>query len=151
MVSYNLKQIDKKFLIINKIRLTILALITSILISLSFKILSLYWLICIITLVVTFVTIYAWYIPNYYKSFYYILGDNYLIISYGIIFNKRIFLNLDLITKTTLSKTPLQKLFKINTLTLSCPGVKTFIVCLDKKSTLEILHNINYNVNDNDI
>ena len=138
-------QINKSFILINRIRLSIFFFFLFIIISLFFNILSFYWTIFISILSLFFIFIFAFYIPYYFEKFSYILKNDYIILKYGVFFHKEILLNISLITKINLYQYPLSKIFKVQSISFSSSGSNIYIPCLNKQAIDNILKQIRKN------
>ncbi len=132
-------KVDKKFIIINKIRLIFISLIFSILTSLFFDPFTKYWKLSIFILSISFLFIYLWYIPAIYKTIFYTLESTYIRISYGVIFPKNIFLKTSSISNVVCTQTLFQKIFNIKSVVFYTPGTTSWIVCINKKQLYEII------------
>ncbi|MBP0979714.1 MAG: PH domain-containing protein [Oscillospiraceae bacterium] len=129
-----LNKLNKNFIIINKIRLIFFMFILILLGTLILEKNSIYWLIYILILSIFFIIIFVFYIPSYYKSFSYLLTEDYIIIFSGVIFYKKILLKISSITKINIYQTWFQKIFKVKSVIFFSPGQTTLISCLDKQS-----------------
>ncbi len=143
MQKVNIKlRLNKKFVVINRIRLCIVYFLISVFISLFFDFLGLYWKLSVCALFFSFIIVY-FYIAQYYHSFSYVVLDHYVIINSGVVCSKRIVLNKSLITKISLYQGVLQKIFNAKSVLLLSPGIKTYFPCVNEKDLKYLLEDIN--------
>lgn len=138
------QKVNKNFISVNKIRISIIYFFASILISLIFKTFSIYWIISIIAISLIFLYLYIFYFQIYYNSLKYTLTKDYIILYYGFIFSKKSLIKISSITKISITQSLLQRFFKIKTIYIFASGTSNHISSLTQKSIEEILKTSNY-------
>ena len=130
-INHFARKINQKFIIIIRIRLIIICIICSILISLFFDSFGDVWNIACALLVFIFVIIYNWYIPKKYESYSYIITSNDITLFSGILFSRKYFIKTNSIQYIITFQSIIQKIFKLKTIVFYTPGSKVYIRCID--------------------
>ncbi len=138
------KKLSKCFLIVNKVRLTIILFVIILVISFIFKIFTNYWFVIVSFFSFIYIFVFSFYFQKYYDNFKYELNKDYIVINRGVFYFKTVFVKLSCIKKITLYQSLIQRIFKVKTIKISSMSFGTYILCLDENALCEF---INYYLN----
>lgn len=143
------KKISEYFLIVNKIRLTIILFLVILIISFIFKIFTIYWFMFVSLFSFIYIFIFSFYFQKYYDNFKYELNKDYIVIHRGVFYFKTVFIRLSCIKKVTFYQSFIQRIFKVKTVKISSMGFDTYILCLDEDALYEFTdYYLNYSIGD---
>lgn len=137
----NFHKIDRKALLIWRIRLCVCALLPSFFSALFFSLNSLVWLILTGCWVVAFLTLFVWYYPLKYRKLSYAAVGDVLVINCGVIYTRRKSVLIKNIQYISLVSLPLHKLFGLCAVFFHAAGGYVYLPCV-RQEDAALLQNL---------
>lgn len=141
------KKADKKILYIWWLKLFVIILCVCAITSLALKLFSNMWNILMFTFLMIFILLFSFYFPIKYKRFSYAITKTHVVLFSGVIYQKVTYLELDNIQFVRLSRSIVNRMFKLSSVKIYTAGGIDVIFGLDideAEKICALLANINY-------
>ena len=128
------QKLDRRALTVWRVRLTLIMLIPSFLVSLFFSMDSLYWKIGTGIWVGVFATLFFWYYPLKYKKLSFYLNEESLVIGCGVFYTRVKSMPLCNIQYVTLGQTLLQRVLQVKSVFIVAAGGWVYLPGVEKET-----------------